>query len=726
MKNVLCVILNRLTPFYILFSLIIYLFGGLPFEAASQTNTQVLDWMDYRDASGAIYSHLAKEAYSLLDKREKEIENLKTPQEWQTRQLYVKQALWDVLGTFPEKTKLNAQITGKVKKDGYVIENVIYESLPDLHVTASLFIPDKIKIPAPAVLFCSGHTSEVYRNSLYQMPILNLVKKGFIVLAIDPIGQGERLQYLDPATGKSLIGSSTKEHSYPSVQVSLNAQSIARYFTWDGIRGIDYLVSRKEVDPKRIGVHGLSGGGTQAAYISALDDRVAASAPLCYITSFRRLIGSIGVQDGEQNFYHGLLNGIDHADLIEVRAPKPTLIMANTGDYFSIQGSRETYEESKRIFEIFNKPDNLELFEADHSHGYNKENREALYAFFQKHLNLPGSPTEQEVEFVTAQELQKTDSGQLGSSLKSKTVFDLNLEESIKNFEVLQKSRQNVKGNHTKVILSAKKLSGYKEHSLNDKPVLTFKTKKEGYTYEKYFIKGEGAYPLPYVVYTPDKENNKVVIYLHPRGKGNIEEREINLFIQNGITVLAPDLLGVGELNDTNFEGDAYINNVSYNIFYMAMLTGKSIVGIQAADVIKLAHLINKEKPENEIYCIAHEELSPALLHAAAFDPVILKIMLINPYSSYRSIAESQYYDSKFIFSIVPGALTAYDLPDLAATLAPRKLFIFGTKNIDEKTALRDIEIIESKYNNTSSQNLKIVSSDSGKVLEDLFIDWLR
>ena len=125
---------------------------------------------------------------------------------------------------------------------------------------------------------------------MYQQPLLNLVKKGFIVLAIDPIGQGERLQYFDPVKGESTIGSSTLEHSYPSVQVFLIGKSVARYFIWDGIRGIDYLVSRKEVDPKRIGVHGLSGGGTQTAYISALDERVVASAPAGYITSYRRLL----------------------------------------------------------------------------------------------------------------------------------------------------------------------------------------------------------------------------------------------------------------------------------------------------------------------------------------------------------------------------------------------------------------------------------------------------
>ena len=160
------------------------------------------------------------------------------------------------------------------------------------------------------------------------------MKKGFIVLTYDPIGQGERLQYFDLEKGESRVGGSTKEHSYVGAQCFIAGNSIARHMIWDGIRGIDYLLTREEVDPKRIGLTGLSGGGTLTSYIAAFDARVHAAAPQCYITSFKRLLESIGPQDGEQNFYHGIARGIDHADLLEVRAPKPALVLATTRDYF--------------------------------------------------------------------------------------------------------------------------------------------------------------------------------------------------------------------------------------------------------------------------------------------------------------------------------------------------------------------------------------------------------
>src|SRR5262249_4328291 len=161
------------------------------------------------------------------------------------------------------------------------------------------------------------------------------------------------------------------------------------YFTWDAIRAIDYLVSRPEVDPNRIGVTGISGGGTQTSYVAAIDDRVLAAVPACYLCGFQRLFESIGPQDAEQNFTGGVAGGLDPAGLLEVRAPKPTLVVATTRDFFSIQGARETVKEAHRAFEALGAADRLDMVEDDHGHGYTARNRQAIYAFFQKYLSLP-------------------------------------------------------------------------------------------------------------------------------------------------------------------------------------------------------------------------------------------------------------------------------------------------------------------------------------------------
>lgn len=705
-------------------------------NAQNQDDLDVLrnNWLLYSDAPNSLYHHLTGEAYKMLEKRAENVSQILNIDDWQKRQIIIRQKLWDILGAFPEKTPLNAKITGTVKKNGYKVQNIIYESLPGFYVTASLFIPDKVNKPAPAILFCSGHSTAVYRLESYQLPLLNLVKKGFIVLAIDPIGQGERLQYFDPVKGESVIGSSTKEHSYPSVQTFLIAKSVARYFLWDGIRGIDYLVSRREVDPARIGVHGLSGGGTQTAYISAMDERVAASAPAGYITSYRRLMESIGVQDGEQNLYHETSSGIDHADLIEVRAPKPTLIMATTRDFFSIQGSRETFSELKRVYTVFGKPDNIEITEDDYGHGYTKKNREAMYAFFQKHLRQPGSPLEEQVEFCAPRELQKTTTGQLSTSLGGETVFSLNRKEAEELVNRLQDSRAKSPAGLSGIVNSAKMHSGFVEPVKVNDPVFAGRFQRENYVVEKYFVKGEGNYVIPYLLMIPDKPNGKALIYLHPSGKSAeaSEGGEIEWFAKNGFTVLAPDLIGTGEMGPGAFTGDAVIGGISYNMWYTSIIIGRSIAGIRAGDVIRLRMLLQKKSGINEIYGLARKEMAPLMLYASAFDANISRVALIEPYSSYRSVVMNRYYYPGFVQNLVPGALAAYDLPDLAASLAPRKLMMAGTtdgngEKTDQDGIDKDLAIIKTAYEyKNAGRNLSIVSPASAGKPDDLFIEWIK
>src|SRR5690625_630248 len=314
---------------------------------------QSKSWLRFANAPNSLNLHLLEEAEKHFQKRDEEISRIRSLSDVQSRQQKIKNTLHQLILLEYEKTPLRAKTTKTLRKEGYDVELIVFESQPGFFVTGSLFIPHEIQEPNPAILFCSGHSAQAYRRDIYQLPLLNLVKKGFIVFAIDPPGQGERLQYPDSETGQSKIGSSTKDHSYPMAQTGLIGENVAQYFIWDGIRAIDYLVSRPEVDPGRIGVHGLSGGGTQTAYISAFDERVKAAAPSGYITNFRRLFESIGAQDGEQNFYKGIASGIDHPELLLARAPKPTLIMATTRDFFSIEGTRETFKEKIRIYEYF-------------------------------------------------------------------------------------------------------------------------------------------------------------------------------------------------------------------------------------------------------------------------------------------------------------------------------------------------------------------------------------
>ncbi len=408
----------------IIHTLLILIILILPLQA--QDDVALFNyWKFYSDAENSMYKSSCELAFKQLDKRKAAILGLNSKDDYEKRQIEVNKKLTQLLGEFPEKTPLNAQVTGIIKKDGYKVEKLIYESMPGYFVTAALFIPSKPKGKKPAIIYASGHTANGFRSETYQHVIINLVKKGFVVLAFDPIGQGERLQYYNESEGKSPFGP-TVEHSYPGAQCYVSGYSPTKYFVWDGIRSVDYLLTRKEVDPNRIGMTGRSGGGTQTAYTAAMDERILAAAPECFITSMEYVLKSIGPQDAEQNLVHMISEGLDHADLLEVRAPKPCLMITTTRDFFSIQGARETFKETKQFYSMIGNPENMEMVEDDDGHASTKKNREAMYAFFQKHLANPGDPTDLDVEILEEKELWATKTGQLTTSLGGESLFSLN------------------------------------------------------------------------------------------------------------------------------------------------------------------------------------------------------------------------------------------------------------------------------------------------------------
>ncbi len=713
--------------------LLVILLAGNMVKAQGESEV-ISNWLQFTNASNSLYYHLADQAYKQLNIRKDRIAELHSLSDWKHRQQRVDSILRDIIGPFPERTPLNARITKRIAKEDYTIENIIFESQPGYYVTASLFIPKGLKGKSPAILDCIGHSNASYRRPIYQHEILNLVKKGFIVLAFDPIGQGERLEYYDPKTGKSIVGGSTHQHSYAGAQAFITGSSQARYEIWDGIRAIDYLLTRKEVDPERIGITGISGGGTQTAYIAALDQRIVAAAPENYITSFKRLIQAIGPQDAEQNLYNEIARGLDHADLLEVRAPKPTLMITTTRDFFPIQGSIETAAEISGIYKAYNRESNFRMVMDDTTHSFSRKNNESMYAFFQKYLDNPGDSTDLDVAPLTHGELQVTKTGQVSTSIKdAETVFSLNLKEAKKKEAGLQALRKDLSGYLPEALDAARTLSGYRDPDVFHKPVFTGRYRKSGYVIEKHFVKGEGDYVIPYILMIPDAPNGKGVICLGTKGKSEeLANGDMEWFVKRGYTVLAPDLLGVGELGKGEYKGDSFINNTSYGVWYLSILTGRSIVGVRAGDVVRLARLLKRTHQVSEVYGLARAGMTSVLLYAAAFDTAISRVLLLGPYSSYRSVVMNRFYDPSFIYGAVSDALGAYDLPDLAASLAPRELMMVNVvdgqgKPISDGEGKADFSVIREAYNNRkASGRFNIIHEGSLEKPYDLFAKWVQ
>jgi dienelactone hydrolase len=327
------------------------------------------------------------------------------------RKKAVREKVLSLIGGLPDyRGPLRPRVTKTTPRDGYVIENVMFDSLPDYVVTANLYRPDR---PGrhPAVLMSMGHWDS--GKAAGQLLSMNLARRGFVVLAYDPVGQGERQQAFDPRFGRSLIGGPTDQHFSNGAAAILMGQALSRYFIYDGMRAIDYLVSRPEVDPDRIGATGCSGGGTQTTYISALDPRVKVAAVNCYMNSFQTLFaGSIG--DSEQSVPGFLAAGLDQTDYVELFAPKPWLITSTEDDFFTPPGARQVFEEAQRWYLLFDARDSVKWVVGPGGHGTPKVNRDAIYEWMDRWLAKgEAKPMAEVTDLLPDQALLVTKNGQV-------------------------------------------------------------------------------------------------------------------------------------------------------------------------------------------------------------------------------------------------------------------------------------------------------------------------
>ena len=338
--------------------------------------------------------------------------------------------LEDIGGLPEEKTPLNPVITGTLQLEGYRIEKLIFESLPGFKVTALVYVPDGLKKPAPAVIVTCGHSplAKAFRN--YQQISGRLAKRGYVVLCLDPIGQGERSQCWDAGRGESRYNLVCGEHAIIGDLAYIAGASLTRWMVWDGIRAVDYLLTRPEVDGSRISITGTSGGGYQSSHIAALDTRIHAAAPSCYICSLpMRMYNRIFADpdnDSEQDNYRMLSDGIDHAGLLLLIYPRPVVISAAVEDFFPIEGTRETFRQVEAVYRRFGHPERIALTEGYHPHSFSNYNQEFALAFLDRFNNMPVKFDLDSTRILEEKELWCTENGQVTLDFpQSRTIFQL-------------------------------------------------------------------------------------------------------------------------------------------------------------------------------------------------------------------------------------------------------------------------------------------------------------
>ena len=376
--------------------------------------------MEYCDVKSQLARYIQARSETAIAGGEAVRDRLQTVAALETYRVRMRERFIAAMGGLPESApSLDARITGRYEGDGYRVENVLFTSRPGVRVTANLYLPAGQTSPGGAVLFLCGHSPAGKHHPDYLNVCLHLVGAGLVVLAMDPPGQGERLSFPGPVDRDPAIEHPVWEHSYVGCRCLPTGQSLVRYFLHDAMRAIDYLSTRPEVDPTRIGVTGSSGGGTQTCVLMIAEPRLAAAAPVNFLTSRRAYLHTGGAQDAEQIWPGFTADGFDHEDFLAAMAPRPVLVCAADSDFFPIEGTRATVGRSRRFWRLHGAEAGLQLF-VDHApHRFTTPQARQVAAFFARQLNaaaanpdraLPGLPA------VAA--LRVTATGQVLTSVK--------------------------------------------------------------------------------------------------------------------------------------------------------------------------------------------------------------------------------------------------------------------------------------------------------------------
>jgi len=619
--------------------------------------------------------YLLGECGKCFEARRKAVAALDTPEKIIERQKRQRADWTAANGLFPDRTPLAPRVTGILDRADFRVEKVLYESRPNHHVTANLYVPKGGQPPYPGVLMPCGHSDNGKADKGYQSLALLLVRHGFVVLSYDPIGQGERCQLLGD-DGKPVIQGTT-EHTQADIGARLVGWGAATYRIWDGIRSLDYLASRPEVDENRLGCTGNSGGGTMTSYLMVTDDRILAAAPSCYITSFERLFATIGPQDGEQNVTGQVALGIDHADYLTMRAPKPTLVLAATKDFFDIDGTWQSFREAKRVYGRLGHGERVDLFEFPDEHAFSQPRREAALRWMLRWLQgIDDAPTEPPLELFSDAQLQVTESGQVVRDFKGTTVWDLTLDRA----KALAADREAFWRERPKAecLAEVRRLAGIRPPAEKPPAKAVGTIERDACRIEKLLIERPGEVPVPALLFVPKAGEGRrpAILYVDGRGKaadaapgGPIEE-----LVKAGHVVLSIDARGFGET--ASVKPKDYWHE-EYPIAHLALHLARPLLGQRVEDVLAAVEVL-ASRPEVDaarMGIVGVERGGPAALHAAALDERLGGVTVRRSIDSWMDVVATPMSKDQ-MSQVVPAALTRYDLPDLARAIAPRKVAV--------------------------------------------------
>ena len=632
------------------------------------------DW--FYDVHDQLKQHIYRRAERAFAAGDAARDALATRAQVEARQQAIRDCLLAGIGGLPSsETPLEAQTTGTVEGSGFRIEKVVFQSRPHNYVTANLYLPDGLDAPRGAILFLCGHHHQAKHQPEYQAVCQILVRAGLVVLAQDPIGQGERLSYYEPALGATTVGSCTTEHDYAGAQCLPLGDSLARYMLHDAMRSIDYLASRPEVDARRIGVTGNSGGGTQTSLMMLAERRIAAAAPGTFIMNRETYMHCGGAQDAEQIWPGFTAAGFDHEDILIAMTPRPVRVLAVTSDYFPIEGTRRTVARCKRIWEIAGRAEDVDLVEDASTHAYTPALARAAAQFFARHLLGEECPTERlQAEPFEPARLWCTASGQVrGTFPDAVAVHEANVMR-LRDCEQQRRALSAAEQHERAVRWLREKVHRHRRPcDLN--PRFYTSDRIETLKVESCFWwaqEGLFSHGRMFRDFHCDGQALPVTLAVWDGGTSALAEHAawIGATSAQGRAVLVLDVSGMGGVaprSITRQAPDAFYG-VIHKFATDLLWLDDDLVSLRTYDVLRALDLIAQwpglEASDIRLYAHGRQGLYGRL--AAALDHRIRSVEVVAGMESYAEWVGARHYDAHDIYSVIlPGALPHFDLPEI-------------------------------------------------------------
>ncbi len=643
-------------------------------------------------------------------------------EDWEKRrqevreQVLVANGLWPL----PEKTDLKAVVHGKIDRDGYTIEKVFFASYPGHYVTGNLYRPKGKAGKLAGVLCPHGHwptgrfteynekhaetemkngaekTSAGARYPL-QARCAMLARMGCVVFHYDMVGYADSKQ----------IGHRT---GFTDVEAELRLQSFMGLQTWNSVRALDFLLSLPDVDPKRIGVTGASGGGTQTFILCAIDDRPTVAAPAVMV--------STAMQGGcicENCSY--LRVGTGNIELAGVFAPKPLLMIG--ADDWTINIESKGYPELRQLYHLYGAEERVlaKCFK-QFKHNYNQVSREFMYHWFNKHLDLGQKEPVEEKPFVPVPP-------------KELSVFDAEhpLPADAVNAEGLRKyltatSDRQIAGLMPKDAASAKEFQrviGSALHAMLQDTLprpedvtakeVGEKQEKDGVQFRRYLLSRKGASEAVPAVGIMGKElDGTVIVWIHPEGKsslwqdGKLTPAARQIIDRKG-AILAVDVLQTGEYTGA----PAMPINAQYAGYTFGY--NRPLLANRIHDILTAVAFARGHKSTKVVHLIGWEKAGPWVLLAR---PLCGDVVA-------RTAADGNHFRFESVQAmtddmLLPGALKYGGLPALTALAAPHELYLHNGSDDLGKW-------VQPAYKASGkSDNVKLLAE---KTAPDKVVEWL-